>query len=129
MSIAGKKMTLRPPKIPNAPRSIQKGKPLKDLLNQEGIECLAQNILYVHEDFEAKTFCQNAFTGKASLGLMQRGQLMAKDHPEVVFATCERWLQESESKDLQSLIRHAIRHPTKKGDVRALKIREATKGN
>ncbi|MFN1834270.1 DNA alkylation repair protein [Balneola sp. MJW-20] len=283
-------MTLRLPKIPTAPRSIQKGRPLKDLLNQEAIECLAQNILYVHEDFEAKSFCESALTGIESLGLMQRGQHIAKilhqflpqsyseaitiitasftpakteaeefglaeffylphsffiseygqdkkyndgkdpfetsmealhslttrftsefairtflirqqehtlsqisvwlndpnphvrrlcsegtrprlpwgkripsfisnpqttlhilealksdnslyvrrsvanhlgdiakDHPEVVFATCERWLQDSKSKDLQWLIRHAIRYPAKKGDARALKIRAATK--
>jgi 3-methyladenine DNA glycosylase AlkC len=53
---------------------------------------------------------------------------IAKDHPEIVFSTCERWLQAGASKDLQWLIRHAIRHPVKKGHARALKIRAAAKG-
>lgn len=54
---------------------------------------------------------------------------IAKDHPEVVFSTCERWLQAGASKDLQWLIRHAVRHPAKKGDARALKIRAEAKGS
>ena len=78
MSIAGSKMELRPPTIPYAPRSIQKGTPLKVLLNQEAIECLAQNVLYVHKDFEAKAFCECAFTDIEPLELMQRGQHIAK---------------------------------------------------
>ena len=283
-------MRLRAPTIPYAPRSIQKGTPLKILLNQGAIECLAQNILYVHKDFEAKKFCKCALTDIERLELMQRGQHIAKalhqflpsnyseavaivvasftpeqtdaeefglaeffylphsffiseygqdkkynngkdpfetsmgalhalttrftsefairtflikqqertlpevskwlndpnphvrrlctegtrpklpwgkripsfisnpeptlhiletlkndeslyvrrsvanhlgdiakDHPEVVFVICERWLQASASKDLQWLIRHAIRYPAKKGDARALKIRAAAK--
>lgn len=285
-------MTLRAPTIPYAPRSIQKGTPLKTLLNQEAIECLAQNILYVHKDFEAKAFCECALTDIESLELMQRGQHIAKalhqflpgnysetiaiilesltpaqteaeefglagffylphsffvseygqehkynngkdpfetsmgalyalttrftsefairtflihqqertlskvldwltdpnphvrrlctegtrprlpwgkripslisnplptlhlletlkndrslyvrrsvanhlgdiakDHPEVAFSMCERWLKGDASKDLQWLISHAVRHPAKKGDPRALKIRAAAKGD
>lgn len=285
-------MTLRPPTIPDAPRSIQKGTPLKALLNQEAIECLAQNILYIHNDFQAKAFCECALTGIEPLQLMQRGQHIAKalhrflpgnysdaiaimiasltpalaeaeafglagffylphsffvseygqdrkynngkdpfetsmgalyalttrftsefairtflihqqertlakvldwlddpnphvrrfctegtrprlpwgkripsfvsnprptlhllealksdkslyvrrsvanhlgdiakDNPEVAFSTCERWLKEDASKDLQWLVRHAVRHPAKKGDARALKIRAAAKGD
>lgn len=284
-------MQLRPPAIPYAPRSIQKGTPLKVLLNQEAIECLAQNILYVHKDFEAKAFCECALIDLEPLGLMQRGHHIAKalhkflpgsysesvaiiamsftpakteadefglaeffylphsffiseygqnkkyndgkdpfeismealhalttrftsefairmflikqqertlekvsewlndpnphvrrlctegtrpklpwgkripsfisnpqptlpileylkddkslyvrrsvanhlgdiakDHPEIVFSTCERWLQTGASKDLQWLIRHAIRHPSKKGNARALNIRAAANG-
>lgn len=71
-------MTLRPPKLPCAPRTIQKGTLLKDLLNQEAIDCLAQNILYVHKDFEVKAFCEYAFRGLKQLELMQRGQHIAK---------------------------------------------------
>jgi len=292
MSIVGDRMTLRPPTIPYAPRSIQKGTPLKVLLNQKAIECLARNILYVHKDFEAKAFCESALTGIEPLELMQRGQHIAKalhqylprtyseaiaiiiasltpaqtetegfglagffylphsffvseygqdikhnngkdpfetsmgalhalttrftsefairtflihqqertlskvldwlndpnphvrrlctegtrprlpwgkripsfisnprptlhlletlkndislyvrrsvanhlgdiakDHPEVAFSMCERWLKEDASKDLQWLIRHAVRHPAKKGDTRALKIRAAAIGD
>ena len=292
MSIAGDTMTLRPPTLPYAPRSIQKGTPLKDLLSQKAIECLAQNILYVHKDFDAKAFCEFALTGLEQLELMQRGQHIAralrqflpkiyseaisvmiasltpaqpeaegsglagffylphsffisdygqdkrynngkdpfeasmgalhalttrftsefairpflihqqertlskvfdwlhdhnphvrrlcsegtrprlpwgkripsfisippptlhlletlkndkslyvrrsvanhlgdiaKDHPDVAFSMCERWLKEDASKDLKWLIRHAVRHPAKKGDARALKIRAAAKGD
>ncbi|WP_254946016.1 DNA alkylation repair protein [Cyanobium sp. AMD-g] len=50
---------------------------------------------------------------------------IAKDHPELVFATCERWLREGASSDLQWLIRHAVRYPAKQGDARARKIRAA----
>jgi hypothetical protein len=78
MSIAGGRMTLRPPTIPCAPRSIQKGTPLKVLLNQEAVECLAQNILYVNRNFEIKAFCESALTGIEQLELMQRGQHIAK---------------------------------------------------
>ncbi len=285
-------MALRPPSIPCAPRSIQKGTPLKVLLDQEAVECLAHNILYVHKDFEVKAFCESALEGIEQLELMQRGQYIAKalhqflprsyseameiiiasltpakteaeefglagffylphsffiseygqdmeynngkdpfeismealyalttrftsefairtflirqqertlskvldwlndpnphvrrlciegtrprlpwgkripsfvsnapptlhllealksdqslyvrrsvanhlgdivkDHPEVAFFMCERWLKEDPSKDLQWLVRHAVRHPAKKGDARALDIRLAAKGD
>jgi len=46
---------------------------------------------------------------------------IVKDHPEVAFSMCERWLNEDVSKDLSWLICHALRHPAKKGDARALK--------
>lgn len=68
---------LRPPILPNAPRSIQKGVPLKTLLNAEAIECLAQNIQYVYNGFEADAFCEYARIGLEPLELMQRGQHIA----------------------------------------------------
>jgi 3-methyladenine DNA glycosylase AlkC len=71
-------MRLRPPSIPSAPRSIQKGIPLKALLNQEAIECLAENILYVHRGFAAKAFCECASRDIEPLELMKRGQHIAK---------------------------------------------------
>ncbi|MBN8430177.1 hypothetical protein JF535_04840 [Microbulbifer salipaludis] len=71
-------MHVRPPTIPYAPRSIQKGRPLKDLLNQEAVECLAQNILYVHSSFDVNAFCECALTDLEQLELMQRGQHIAK---------------------------------------------------
>lgn len=52
---------------------------------------------------------------------------IAKDHPEIVFSTCERWLQAGASSDLKWLIRHAVRHPAKKGHARALEIRVKAK--
>jgi 3-methyladenine DNA glycosylase AlkC len=53
---------------------------------------------------------------------------IAKDHPDIAFSLCERWLKEDPSTDLKWLICHAVRHPAKKGDPRALKIRAAAKG-
>jgi 3-methyladenine DNA glycosylase AlkC len=281
-------MTPRVPTIPAAPRSIQKGTPLKHLLGQEAIECLANNIQIVDADFPVRRFCESALAGIEPLTIMQRGvhiaralrevlpgnyeeavQVLmasltpakseaeemglagffylphsffiseygqddqhssgndpfdtsmlalhaltmrftsefairtfliqqqartlekvdqwitdpnphvrrlcsegtrprlpwgkripsfvadprptlpileslkndsslyvrrsvanhlgdiAKDHPELVFTTCERWLWEGASADLQWLIRHAVRYPAKQGDTRALKIRAA----
>ncbi|MBT1065893.1 DNA alkylation repair protein [Bowmanella sp. Y26] len=70
-------MTLRPPLIPDAPASIQKGTPLKVLLNPQAIQCLAQNIQYVHRDFAVKAFCDFAQSGLEPLELMQRAQHIA----------------------------------------------------
>ena len=51
---------------------------------------------------------------------------IAKDHPALVFDLCERWLPDS-SNDVKWLIRHALRHPAKKGDKVALQLRSAAK--
>ena len=51
---------------------------------------------------------------------------IAKDHPDVVFEICERWLIES-SNEVRWLIRHALRHPAKKGNKIALQLRTAAK--
>lgn len=51
---------------------------------------------------------------------------IAKDHPEMVFAICERWLGGA-SDEVKWLIRHALRHPAKKGDKTALQLRSAAK--
>ncbi len=71
-------MTPRIPTLPPAPRSIQKGTPLKHLLGQEAIACLAQNIQYVDPDFPASRFCESALTGIEQLSIMQRGLHIAK---------------------------------------------------
>jgi len=51
---------------------------------------------------------------------------IAKDHPEIAFELCERWLKGS-SNELRWVIRHALRHPAKKGSADALRLREAAK--
>jgi 3-methyladenine DNA glycosylase AlkC len=51
---------------------------------------------------------------------------IAKDHPELVFKICERWLSES-SNEVRWLIRHALRYPAKKGNKIALQLRAAAK--
>jgi 3-methyladenine DNA glycosylase AlkC len=39
---------------------------------------------------------------------------IAKDHPQVAFELCERWAKGA-SEELKWVIRHAVRHPAKKG--------------
>ena len=54
---------------------------------------------------------------------------IAKDHPEVVFDVCEAWLKELDGADKavaenrRWTVRHAVRHPAKKENRRALRIR------
>lgn len=290
MSTKRKEKAVRPPVLPDAPTAIQKGVPLKNMINRETVECLAQNIRFAYHDFQADTFCEHAVSGLEALELMQRAKHIAgalhaflpdaysdavailvasltpaqtdtetaglsgffylphsffiseygwdaqynncadpfepsmnvlyalttrftaefairpflihhqqrtlsrvtdwlddpnphvrrlcsegtrpklpwgthipafiadprptlhilealkndpslyvrrsvanhlgdiaKDHPDTVFSICERWLQEGASNDLRWVIRHAVRHPAKKGNARALGIRAAAK--
>ncbi len=48
---------------------------------------------------------------------------IAKDHPELVFDLCETWLKDA-SAERRWLIRHALRHPARKGVKRALQLRK-----
>ena len=48
---------------------------------------------------------------------------IAKDHPGLVFELCESWL-EGASAERKWLIRHALRHPAKKGVSAALQLRK-----
>ena len=66
------------PRLPSAPRSIQKGSSLADLLDREAIECLAHNICLVHPRFDGKVFQRSALNGLKPLSIMQRGQHLAK---------------------------------------------------
>ena len=49
---------------------------------------------------------------------------IAKDHFDKVCDICEAWLRGAVSEERKWLIRHALRHPAKKGDGRSLTIRE-----
>ena len=51
---------------------------------------------------------------------------IAKDHLDLTLTICERWLQ-SASKELKWVIRHALRHPAKKGNIDALDLRKRAK--
>ena len=86
-------MTPRVPTIPPAPRSIQKGTPLKHLLGQEALECLAQNIQYVDPDFPASRFYESAWTGIEPLSIMQRGLHIAKALHDVLPGNYEQAVQ------------------------------------
>jgi 3-methyladenine DNA glycosylase AlkC len=48
---------------------------------------------------------------------------IAKDHPALAFEICERWLVGA-SAERKWLIRHAVRHPAKKGVQAALRLRK-----
>ncbi len=66
------------PRIPDAPKSIQKGKPLKYLLGQEAVDCLARNISLVYTEFDGKSFSEDALDGLEPLGLIERGRKLAR---------------------------------------------------
>jgi 3-methyladenine DNA glycosylase AlkC len=66
------------PRIPVAPKAIQKGVSLRDLLGLEAIDCLAHNILLVHPQFDEASFREIALNGLEPLGIMDRGQHLAK---------------------------------------------------
>ena len=66
------------PRIPAAPNSIQKGTPLKHLLGPEAVECLVHNISLAHAQFDGDSFSREALNGLEPLGLLERGQKLAK---------------------------------------------------
>jgi 3-methyladenine DNA glycosylase AlkC len=47
---------------------------------------------------------------------------ITKNHPRLAFELCERWL-DGATKERKWLLRHAVRHPAKKGVTAALRIR------
>lgn len=51
---------------------------------------------------------------------------IAKDHLELAVALCEQWLKEA-SKELKWIIRHALRHPVKKGHAKSIELRQLAK--
>ncbi len=58
---------------------------------------------------------------------------LCKDHPEWVFALCARWVDELKGQPEERvqqrhwMVRHALRHPAKKGVEAALELRERAK--
>lgn len=64
--------------LPPAPRSIQKGSSLGDLLDVSAIECLVHNITLVHPKFDGKSFQRAALDGLKPLAILQRGQHLAR---------------------------------------------------
>ena len=66
------------PRLPAAPRSIQKGSFLGDLLDREAIDCLAHNIGLVHPQFDGESFQRAALEGLKPLAILQRGQHLAR---------------------------------------------------
>ncbi len=65
-------------RIPEAPKSIQKGVPLKNVLGLEAIDCLAQNISYVYPEFNVQEFKTIATDNLEPLGINDRGLHIAR---------------------------------------------------
>ncbi len=65
------------PRLPKAPRSIQKGSTLKSLLDQEAIDVLIHNLSLVHPPFDGPSFRHTAHHGLEPLAILQRGQHLA----------------------------------------------------
>jgi 3-methyladenine DNA glycosylase AlkC len=64
-------------KLPDAPRSIQKGVPLKELLNINSLDILSSNIFQVYPKFDSKEFVLACLMGLDKLGIMDRGKKIA----------------------------------------------------
>lgn len=59
-------------KIPDAPKSIQKGFPLKFILGQAAINQLGDNLVQVHKQFSKDAFIKEAIDGLDSLSIPER---------------------------------------------------------
>ena len=66
------------PRLPAAPRSIQKGSSLKDLLGREAGDCLAHNLALAQPGFDGAAFRRAALAGLEPLGILDRGQHLAQ---------------------------------------------------
>ena len=72
------KLELNSLRIPNAPKSIRKGVSLRQLLGSEAVECLAHNITVTFPEFDSEAFLLEALEGLEPLGILQRGQKLAR---------------------------------------------------
>lgn len=66
------------PRMPTAPRSIQKGSSLSTLLDREAVDCLAHNVARVHPTFPSERFQRAAMEGLAPLAILDRGRHLAR---------------------------------------------------
>jgi len=66
------------PRLPLAPRSIEKGSSLAALLDREAIDCLAHNLRLAWPDFAGAAFRRTALDGLEPLAILQRGQHLAQ---------------------------------------------------
>ena len=75
--------------IPEAPKSIQKGVPLKLVLDKNAIQCLADNLHLVHTEFPKRLFFKDAMNGIESLSLTERSSHIAvamRNHLPVTYS-------------------------------------------
>jgi 3-methyladenine DNA glycosylase AlkC len=68
---------MKHPTLPEAPRSIQKGVPLKHLLGRQAVETLAANLLWVDASLDTDGFRDRALDGLEALELMPRAHHIA----------------------------------------------------
>ena len=64
--------------IPEAPKSIQKGVPLKNVLGLNSIDYLARNIAHVYPEFNIHKFKEDAIINLEPLGINERGLHIAR---------------------------------------------------
>lgn len=82
VSRSGPKLPLTPPRLfsptvfrlPAAPRSIQKGSSLADLLGPDSVDCLAHKLALAWPTFDGAGFRRAALTGLGPLGILDRGR-------------------------------------------------------
>lgn len=66
------------PRLPEAPSSIRKGQPLKQLLNKNSVVCLADNIHCVYPEFNRKAFISDVLQTLENYEFKQRGLHIAR---------------------------------------------------
>lgn len=66
------------PRLPEKPSSIQKGRSLGDLLDQETVDCLVHNIRLAYPKFDGESFNRSAMEGLDGLAILQRGRHLAQ---------------------------------------------------
>lgn len=65
-------------RLPSAPKSIQKGYPLKNVLGPDAVKCLANNISFVYPEFAINEFQKAATANLESLEFMERGKYISQ---------------------------------------------------
>lgn len=65
-------------KIPEAPKSIQKGFPLKLILDKEAVHQLGENLYLVYEEFDKTAFIKDTMKGIEPLSITERSKHIAE---------------------------------------------------
>jgi len=83
-------------RIPDAPMSLRKGYPLKNVLGADAVKCLAHNIAHVYPDFKINEFQKCAQDALDTLEFMDRGLHIAR--------TLRRFLPDNYEKAIEILL-------------------------
>jgi hypothetical protein len=65
-------------RIPDAPMTIRKGFPLKNILGRNAVDCLADNLAFGYPGFSGRLFRERAMKSLEPLSLMERVLHLAK---------------------------------------------------